>query len=182
MRRFCTSASYIFYLGEDYIRFVVCFVEGTPIVEIYSGSNLIYYKPLTADEAKTESDLDLIQLIVKSMQSNKNRWFDNQKCTWLTMNFGEMRYKERNTIYELPSGDKVVKVIVIEDSKKHAKLHILDEVNEGKLNIEFDIKEGDNILRACADYLAVLNKVVGIFKDNESEIFRGTLVKQMYID
>lgn len=100
MKRVAVKTTYTYELDNEYIKFMVGHVEGVPIVEVYSGTTLIYYKPLTEVEIKMESDFDLIKRTVETMNNSKSRWFDNKLCTWLSINFTNMRYKERNTVYE----------------------------------------------------------------------------------
>lgn len=176
------STSYTYEYDGQYLRFFVGRIEGVPLVEIYSGSTLIYYKPLTEDESKTASDIKLVNLVVKSMKNSKARWYDNKLCQWLADNFEIMTYKERTTTYEFIIHEKSQKVFVTEDYKNHARVHLLNDEGRDKLLIDFDLKEGDNILRACAEYVGILDVIIAVFKENVTEIAQATLLKNMFME
>jgi len=181
MRAVTVSTNYTYHLDGEYLRFFVGKIEGVPLVEIYSGNNLIYYKPLNAEESKM-SDIELIQMTVKSMSKARNRWYDNKICQWLVENFETMIYKERTTIYEFQINSRVQRVFVTEDYKNHARVHLLNDETRDKLSIDFDVQEGENILQACANYVGVLNIIIKAFKENESEINQPTLLKNMFTE
>lgn len=179
MKAVTVSTNYTYELNSEYLRFFVGRIEGVPLVEVYSGNNLIYYKPLTADEAKKVSDIELVKLTVESMNKARSRWFDIRLCQWLVDNFSSMNYKERTTIYQFEVNNRIQRVFVTEDYKNHARVHLLNDETRDKLSIDFDVSEGDNILRACAEYVGVLDVIIDIFKENEAEISQATLLKNM---
>lgn len=176
------SSKYTYEYEGQYITFFIGKIEGAPLVEVYNGANMVYYKPLTSEETSTNEDLELVQKIVKSMQNSKPRWYEPKICQWIVDNFNEMNYKERVTTYEFIINDRVQKVFVSENYKNHAKVHLVNDEDKDKLSIDLDVKEGDNILRACAEYVDVLNVVLKAFKENASEIPQATLLKKMFTE
>lgn len=174
------STSYNYEYDGEYIRFFIGKVEGVPLIEIYSGNVLIYYKPL-ADIESSVPDKELIGYVVRSLRTSKARWFEATSCQWLSENFENLTYKERTTVYKFTINERIQRVFVTENYKNHARVHLLNDDNADKLNIDFDIKEGDNILRACAEYVSILDIIIKVFKENESEIMQPTLQKNMFM-
>lgn len=169
-------------LDNDYIKFSIATVEEIPVMEIYDGNNLIYYKPLGKEERDLSSDMEVINHVVEKMPSTRNRWLDVARCQWLVNSFPQMMYKERTTVYEFVVNNKVAYIHVTEDYNKHAKLHLLNDETKDRLSIDFDIQPGSNILQACAEYVDLLNVIVGVFKSNVLEINKPTLQKRMFTE
>lgn len=178
------STDIIFEHKEQCAKFRLGKIEGSAVFEVYMNNKLIYYTPLKEDDCKIDSDIELITILVDEMRKKEKRWLDIQLCTWLTIHFKEMSYRERITAYNFSFRDidSVMQVFVTEDKDKHAKLHILNDEGLGKLSIDFDIQAGSNILAMADKYVQVLVKIVSVFKSNMSEIERATLVKNMFIE
>ena len=174
------GTDYTYEYDEKFVRIKLGIVENTYLFEVYSENKIVYYEPLKVDDYINDLDDMIIKKVVKRMANKRDRWLDPHVCQWLIYNFDRLKYVSRTAIYRFTfTGDAPITLLVIEDSDKHTKLRVTNEVGKGKITCDFDVCTGEDIINTADSYASTLVKIAKVFEDNRLELAKSTLQKNI---